>query len=94
MPGKPGMKGETADAGAEGLKGEPGTPVCYIFDIDHIVFVAFEYKINKKQYYHICLLQGIDGLPGEKADKGSKGDPGLNVSNILPEAYENFDEYS
>ena len=32
------MKGETADAGAEGLKGEPGTPVCYIIDIDHINF--------------------------------------------------------
>ena len=45
------MKGETADAGAEGLKGEPGTPVCYIVDIDHIVldiiYVTFEYKINK-----------------------------------------------
>ena len=43
------MKGETADAGAEGLKGEPGTPVCYIVDIDHIVLdiITFEYKINK-----------------------------------------------
>ena len=29
------------------------------------------------------LQQGIDGLPGEKADKGSKGEPGLNVCNIL-----------
>ena len=42
------MKGETADAGAEGLKGEPGTPVCYIVDIDLIVLdITFEYKINK-----------------------------------------------
>ena len=41
---------------------------------------------QKKQYHHIFLLQGIDGLPGEKADKGSKGEAGLNVSNILPTA--------
>ena len=27
-------------------------------------------------------LQGIDGLPGEKADKGAKGESGLNVSTF------------
>ena len=48
MPGKPGMKGETADAGAEGLKGEPGTPVCYIVDIDHIVLDIILLPSNTK----------------------------------------------
>ena len=52
------MKGETADAGAEGLKGEPGTPVCFIFDKEYIFF-RMENK-QKKQYHHIFLLQGID----------------------------------
>ena len=41
------MKGETADAGAEGLKGEPGTPVCYIFDMGHIFFDITD-KTKKK----------------------------------------------
>ena len=30
-------------------------------------------------YYEFQMNQGIDGLPGEKADKGAKGESGLNV---------------
>ena len=52
------MKGETADAGAEGLKGEPGTPVCYIVDIDHIVldnYLCYLRIQNKQKQYH-CIF--------------------------------------
>ena len=32
---------------------------------------------------HFKMEQGIDGLPGEKADKGAKGESGLNVRNFF-----------
>ena len=34
-------------------------------------------------YYAFKMEQGIDGLPGEKADKGAKGESGLNVRKDL-----------
>ena len=33
-------------------------------------------------FCRVFFSQGIDGLPGEKADKGAKGEAGLNVCGV------------
>ena len=87
------MKGEGGMPGAEGLKGEPGTPVRLLlfnhdalYEIYILIFLYFLKCFTTTQKFIFCS-QGIDGLPGEKADKGSKGEAGLNVSKTSYRKY-------
>ena len=87
------MKGEGGMPGAEGLKGEPGTPVrilqinYHVLIVNIIFFFLYFLKYFTATQKSIFCSQGIDGLPGEKADKGSKGEAGLNVSKTLYQKY-------